>query len=261
MGRRRKTNSINKVRKKVSEGRGMGTGEGYVPGIFTYEIPSKGKVARVKGMTDNRTHHCLSQIEKHFLILLDNDPLVTEIYEQKTLPLEDTLLIAADLGYEHPRVDGYAVLMTTDFYFLRGGKWYAVAIKSKKDASKERVKEKLKIERIYWEQKDVLWSLVTEKDIPRQLVANLQWLSSGEHVEKLIPDLETRQAIMDSFLELYRNPSVPFRALIEAMESFYGLRPGTIIQVFKHLIREEAILLDLTRPINWQDPRNGQSPS
>ncbi len=255
MGRRRKVNSIKSVRKKISEGRGTGTGENYTPGIFTYEIPSKGKVSRVKSMTNNRIHHCLSQIEKHFLILLDNDPLVTEIQDQKTLRLDETLLIAADLGYEHPRADGCAVIMTTDFLYCKDGKWYAVAIKPKKDVEKKRVREKLEIERVYWERKKVRWSLVTEEDIPRQKVANIQWLNSGESVVKLIPCQERRQIIYDAFLELYQNRSVPFGKLIETMDAFYGLRPGTMIQVFKHLVREQYIPLNLSEPINWADPR------
>ncbi len=255
MGRRRKVNSVKSVQKKLSAGRGMGIGEGYTPGVFTYEVPSKGKVSRVKGKTSNRTHHCLSQIEKHFLILLDYDPLVTDILDQKALELEETLLIAADLGYEHPRADGCAVVMTTDFLYCKEGKWYAVAIKPKKEIEKKRVMEKLEIERVYWEQRNVHWRLVTEEDIPRYLVVNIQWLNSGESVEKLIPDQKQRQIIIDAFMELYQNQCVSFTQLVSTMESFYGLRPGTMIQVFKHLVRSKDIFLNLNKPINWENPR------
>lgn len=260
MGRRRRENSVENILKRRSKGRGAKTDNEYTPGIFTYEIPSKGKVARVKGITDNRTYHCLSQIEKHYLILLENDPLVTEIQEQIFLVLADTLQIAQDLGYKHPQADGCATEMSTDFFFCKKDKWYAVAIKTKKDAAKKRVKEKLEIERVYWEQRNVQWVLVTEEDIPRRLVANLQWLNSGEPFEETIPDPELRQSIIDSFMELYQNCSVSFKELVDAMEDYYNLRSGTIMQLFKHLIREKTIELDLNQPINWIDPRKAIKP-
>ena len=51
MGRRRTANTVKKIHQKEAQGRGQGAGSSYKPGIYTYEIPSKGKVARVKGET------------------------------------------------------------------------------------------------------------------------------------------------------------------------------------------------------------------
>ena len=53
------------------------------------------------GETTGRVHHCLSQLEKCFFLWLDYDPAVSDIKEQFLLPLDRTLLIAAQMGITH----------------------------------------------------------------------------------------------------------------------------------------------------------------
>lgn len=256
MGRRRKQNSIASIRRKQAEGRGQGSLSSYKPAIYTYEIASRGKVARIKGATTNRVHHLLSQHEKYFLITLDYDPAVTDIREQYPLPLEDTLLIAAETGIRHPYADQCPAVMTTDFFYCRDGKWNAAAIKTSDDLNNKRTLDKLEIEKLYWERKRVPWELVTEKDISRCKASNLLWLHSGEPIEKLIPDPGFLQDLTEAFLEIYHDSTVPFSEAIETIESYCGLMPGTILQLFKHLIRKQLIPIDLSKPINLVEPRS-----
>ncbi len=256
MGRRVRKNTIKRIRAHIVEGRGKGAGPSYKPAIYTYEIPSRGKVARMKGETTGRVHHCLSQLEKNYLIMLDYDPLVSDICEQYSLDLEDTLLISAMTGIEHPHADQTPTVMTTDFLYCKNGNWHASAIKTTEDLNNERTKEKLEIERIYWECFETPWETITEEDIPQPLVTNLVWLHSGESLEKLIPDESNRKNIISSFLELYQNHSVPFSDIVNVTESYCHLVPGTMMQVFKSQIREGAIQLDLSKPIDFYEPRN-----
>ena len=256
MGRRRGKNTIGKIRRREAEGRGRGEKESYKPGIYTYEIPSKGKVARVKGLTTGRVHHCLSGHEKRFLLILDSDKLVTEIQEQYLLPLEDTLLIAAEAGIKHPSADQCPAVMSTDFFYCRAEKWYAVAIKTTEDLKDKRTQEKLEIEKKYWEKKGVPWKVVTEKDIPRQKATNLEWLRSGEPIEKLIPDDTYRKDLQEAFLELYADSTIPFTEIIDTIEAYCRLVPGTVLQMFKHLIMKNMIAVDLEKPLYLSEPRH-----
>ena len=255
MGYRRKHNTAQNIQRKKTQGRGRIESTDYKPGIYTYEIPSKGKVARIKGFTTNRVHHCLSQHEKFFFLLLDYDPEIFEIYEQVLLELEYTFLIAAELKIEHPYADQCPAQMSTDFVYRKGDQWYAVAIKTSQDVKKSRVQEKLKIEQLYWERKGIPWRVVTEEEIPRQTAINYQWLHSGEPLENLVPDKAFLENIIAAFLDLYQDYTIPFSEIIDTMESYRHLQPGTMIQIFKHLILDGKIRLDLSIPINTTEPR------
>lgn len=260
MGYRRKKNTEHGIRQKKLQGRGrISSSRQYKPGIYTYEIASKGKVARVKGCTMNRVHHCLSQHEKYFLLLLDFDPAVSEIYEQVLLEMEDTFLIAAEQKLEHPHADQCPAQMSTDFVYRKNNLWHAVAIKTTEDLKKSRTQEKLTIEKLYWKKKGIPWRIVTENDIPRMMIINYQWLHSGEPLEKLIPDQSFLKNLEDTFLELYQDYSIPFSEITESLESYCRLQPGTMIQVFKHLVLSRKIPLDLSNPINTAEPRTRYS--
>ena len=137
MGRRRKVNSLKRIHNKVTSGRGQRNVTSYESGIYTYEVPSKGKVARVRGTDGQQIHHCLSQHEKHFLTILMHDSEVSEIRDQVLLPLKDTLMLAAQHGLRHPYADQCPAIMSTDFYFCKKGQWEAVAIKPAEELKKE----------------------------------------------------------------------------------------------------------------------------
>jgi hypothetical protein len=71
----------------------------------------------------------LSQLEKTYFLILDNDLFVEDIKEQFPLPLESTQMLAARLGIKHPSVNGFSYVMTTDFMVKRNGHWTAIQIK------------------------------------------------------------------------------------------------------------------------------------
>ena len=255
MGRRRKENTLQTYRKKQQEGRCQGDKADFSPGIRTYEIPSLGKTARAFGETTGRVHHCLSQLEKYFFLWLDYDPAVSDIKEQFLLPLDRTLLIAAQMGIKHPYANQVPAVMSTDFCYCKDGHWYAVAIKTTEDLQKPRVQEKLKIEKAYWEKQQIPWRIVTEEDLPRQLILNLQWMHSGKPIAELIPDEELLEHVSEAFLELFENQDIPFAEIVNVFEAYCGLIPGSVIQLFKQLVMDGKIKLDLTRPIYAGDPR------
>jgi len=108
----------------------------------------------------------MSQLEKLYFLILDNDPSVEDIKEQFPLPLAMTQMFAARLGIKHPCVNGFSYVMTTDFMVKRNGHWHAIQIKTTEEAEKERVKEKFAIEKAYYDSIGISWTLVTEKDLP-----------------------------------------------------------------------------------------------
>lgn len=255
MGRRRRINSERSIRRRHIEGRGQGSFDTYKPAIYTYEIPSLGKVARVKGLTTNRVHHLLSQLEKNFFILLDYDPEVSDIREQVSLRLEDTLMIAARRNIEHPYANHCPAEMTTDFYYCKNGVWHAAAIKESAALRNERVQEKLKIEELYWTDRNVPWSIQTEKNISRDKVKNLLWLHTGESIQNILPNASFLNDLTEAFCSVYQDLRIPFSDIINNIESYCKLPQGTVLQLFKHLVLTGRIPLELSEPINLSDPR------
>ena len=259
MGRRKQKNSLERVFRDAREHRGDIYTESYTPGIRVYDFPSRGKVVRAKGRLSGEVHHFLSQHEKYFFLCLNYDFSVTKIWEQVFLPLEDTLLISAKLGIKHPYADGLPARMTTDFCYIKDGVLHAVAIKTTKDLESKRTKEKLSVEGEYWAQKRIDWKTVTDKDISRCHARNLQWLYGGAVITELIPDENLLENVSQAFLELYQDYSIPFMEIIDEIESYCGFVPGTVLQLFKYPVQTQQISLDLTKPINLEEPRELES--
>ena len=237
------------------EGRGTGSGYDYMPQILTHDFPSKGKVARVFGYTTGRIHHLLSQLEKSLFLCLDFDPAVTDIREQFPLDLRNTLLIAAELGYKHPESNGWPFVMTSDFYYCSNGIWQAVAVKPSAEACKKRVAEKLEIERVYWEREGINWRVMTELDINHDKADNIQWLRHGAPLAEIITDRYQREVVCDAFCELYNKRHIPFETIIEGIETECHLPLGTGLQIFKHLVMDRRISIDMEIPIDHHEPR------
>ena len=255
MGRRKSRWSQSVQMRRLKEGRGIGEGAGYKPYITTHDFPSKGQVCRVRGETADRIHHLMSSLERDLFLILDYDPTVTDIREQYPLPLCETELIAAGLGVKHPEANNWPVVMTTDFYYCQNGIWHAAAVKPSSELENQRVMEKLKIEHLYWEDHHVDWKIRTEKNINRIRARNIIWITGGRPVEELIPAADLRSRMEDVLFELYQDDSIPFHDIIDGLESECHLPAGTVLQLFKHMVREGRIPLNLDRRICLDDPR------
>ena len=242
-------------RRYLKEGRGKGDLSEYKPWITTHDFPSLGTVTRVRGNVTNRIHHLLSKLEFQCFLYLESLPGIEDIKEQYPLPLVHTQLIAARLGIEHPYINGFPYVMTTDFYYKRYNRWYAIQVKSSSALNNPRVQEKLQIEKNFFEQIGVEWRLITEKELNPDLTNNLLWLNSGASLEQLIPDLELQKELQSAFIELYNDRTISFHTILQEIDSFFNFTLGTGMQLFKFLVKTSQIKLDLNRKINLQDPR------
>ena len=255
MGKRNAKWSYRTYLRFLRNGRGRGDLGNYKPWITTHDFPSKGKVTRILGKKTNRIHHLMSQLEKTYFLILDNDPLVEDIKEQFPLPLGMTQLIAARMGIKHPCVNGFSYVMTTDFMVKRDGIWQAIQIKTSEEAEKDRVREKFAIEKAYYKMAGVDWKLLTEKDLPPVVAGNYFWLNAGESLERLVPSYEKRVRMKQAFLELYRDYTIPFHTILSAMDDICAVRAGTTMQLFKSCIMDSEITFNPFEPVNLEEPR------
>lgn len=153
MSKRKRTSNIEKW---IKEERGIGNGPEYKPWLKIQDVSSQGRSTRLKGIKTKRQHEFLSDMEKYYFYISEFSNCVTDIREQfPLLPIEETILIADELGIEHPKhpKTGEYVVMTTDFVLTvdNGNKRIDIArtVKSNEDLFNERIIQKFEIEREY----------------------------------------------------------------------------------------------------------------
>ena len=247
----------NVYRRRLKEGRGHGEGESYIPWILIHDLASKGYATRIYGDTTHRIHHLLSHMELYYFCLLDWSGQVLDIREQFPMRLTETLEIALKAGIRHPwdNRSNFPYVMTTDFLITTVHGMIARTIKSTDELSDRRVREKFEIERRYWESCGIPWKIVTEKQINIRKAKNILWLKSGTDACRELQDKGCMQACEEEFLKLYRDPDKPFHMILENIELMAGAEPGTGLALYKQLVRDGKISLELSQPLNLADPR------
>lgn len=255
MSKRRPINTYKSVSRKILEGCGRGEGLSYKSWITGHEFASNGMYIRLMGRTVPRIYRFMSRLEADAFVIYDNMPDISDILEQYYLTLEETLEIADELRIRHPYAGKYYNPVTTDLLIRKGDIWIARAVKSTRDLEKNRVMDKLEIERVYFERRGIDWKIITETELNRDLVQNLNWLWYGESPETVIPDQHLLLKAGIAFRRLYEENILPFPRLLDQIESDFCLLPGAGLCVFKLLIRRGEIQVDLDRPMNMLNPR------
>ena len=255
MGKKRSINTFASVSRKITQGYGRGEGLSYKPWLSGHEFASRGMYIRLWGRTVPRLYCFMSKVEADAFVVYDCMPEVSDLLEQYYLTLEETLEIADELHVRHPYSGKYYNPLTTDLLIRKGGIWFARAIKTSRDLENPRTIEKLEIERIYFSRRKIDWKIVTEKELNRDLVQNLNWLWYGESPDTVFTDHHLLQEAETFFCRLYFESTLPFPILLDQFESRYTLPPGSGMCVFKSLIRQNKIALDLEKPLNMLNPR------
>lgn len=172
-----------KLKQKRCEGEGLD----YIPWIRANETSSTGSSYIAKNYKSGRDVHLLSTQEaKVFFILLYSDEVI-DIKEQYVLDLNECRHIAEELGYNKPSFH-----MSTDFYLKIKDPIYnymAVSVKKNKETLSKREKEKLEIEKAYWERRGVLYKLVFGDDIDSTVVKNIRTFTRINKPEDIEDDI------------------------------------------------------------------------
>ena len=249
-----------KYRKYLAEGRGQGTLADYKPWVQIQDFPSKGVVSHVKGRTTGRVHHLMSNLELRYFYLLDWSEKSADIREQFPLiEISDAIEIADKCGIRYPydNVSGFPYVLTTDFLITTENGYAARSVKPSSELSRPRVREKLEIERRYWQARGVDWRIVTENEIPRTKIRNIEWLLSGRDFAEIIADREKAHYCEDFFINLYCEADYTVITAIRHVEKTYGLDNGAGMALFKMLIRQKRITVDLNRQISLTGTGSG----
>ncbi len=103
------------------------------------------------------------------------------------------------------------------------------------------------IEKCYWEEKGILWQIVTEREIPKTVFVNIQWLYSSEDYSE-VGDGQVEQ-YKDLFAqELQRSPDQKITAIAQRVDQAYGLEIGETLRWVRGLLAERRFTFDLNAP-------------
>lgn len=97
-----KRTRTSKIEKWIKEGRGSGIGAEYKPWLHIQDVSSLGRSTRLRGIKTTRQHEFLSDLERNYFYLTEYSDSFIDIREQyPLLPLEETIIIANELGIKH----------------------------------------------------------------------------------------------------------------------------------------------------------------
>ncbi|OJE40244.1 transposase [Bacillus tropicus] len=261
MSKRKRTSEIEKL---IKQGRGSGIGADYKPWLKIQDVSSLGRSTRLKGIKTSRQHEFLSDLERNYFYLTEYSDCIFDIREQfPLLPLEETIVIADELGIKHPTdpKTGEPIVMTTDFLLTvdKGQGVFEVArtIKMKDELLKERVMEKFEIEREYWQRRDVDWGIVTEEEIHKVMARNISYIHDYYNIRDYdVFQKMSSQLIEDLSLSLMQrllNDSCSVRIITSKFDSDTHQPFGSGVTLFYHLLAQKIIMIDMLKPINLEE--------
>lgn len=250
---RRKWNEV-AFQRYLHEKRGQGVGSDYTPWILVQDFPSNGMVSRIHGAKTGRTHHLLSNYEMSLFLILDWSDEVLDIREQyPLLDLQQAIEIAemAQIRYPYDPISGFPYVMTSDFYIETTKGPMVIAVKTTADLENPRVREKLEIERRYWNKKNVRWRIVTEREINQIKARNIEWLAQAKDLGLFGFTDGLQKACIAFFMKQYSSDSGSLGDLLLHMEMRFELSNGMGLNVYKYLAYWKRIEFDAEKPIDF----------
>ncbi|MEE1131731.1 TnsA endonuclease N-terminal domain-containing protein [Paenibacillus sp. B-A-8] len=258
MPKRKRTTPIDK---KVKDGHGQGIGVDYKPWLVIQDVSSLGRSTRLKGIKIPRQYEFLSDLERNYFYLLEYSDLVVDIREQfPLLPIEETLIIAEELGIKHPThpQTKEPIVMTTDFVVtkLEQGQPVNLArtLKYKDDLMDKRVIEKFEVEREYWERKGIDWGIVTELEVPKEMALNISFVHSYADLSSIEDFNKYSESDIDTFsvylISQLLSIDKTVREACTQLDDVFYLSPGSGLTLFKHLIITKVIEVDLMNKLD-----------
>ncbi len=253
-------NHETKIDNRLSQGRGTGKGANYVLWLKIQDVPSDGRVSRVKGWKIGRIHHLMSQNELWYFYLLEWSSIVIDIREQyPLLPLERTVEIAESLSVDHPKDPSTKepIVMTTDFMLTvhtqHGEALWARTIRPQSHLHKREL-EKFQIEYEFYKEQGIDWGIVTDKDIPKVPARNIEMLHGSYDHSSLNIDTGDLNLIATQLLKALINTDFPISSELLNQDSIFGFKLGTCLVITKHMLAHKRWVTDImTKELNFNE--------
>ncbi|USK60400.1 TnsA endonuclease N-terminal domain-containing protein [Peribacillus asahii] len=247
-----------RTKRLIAEGRGQGVGADYIPWTKTHEFSSKGRATRLLGIKTGRIHHLQSDNQYRAFLIFEFSEKVSDIRE--TYPLLDALEVmdnVDDLRFDkfQDKETKDPFVITTNFLLTvvepdRSEKYVARTVKNSSELKRKMTWEKLEIERRYWLQKGIEWKIITEKQLPRQLAKNIEWIRETL-LEGSEGDLDKERLSITLLRYLLENDEVPLKEILKLFDKQEDLQKGSGLFLFRYLLAKKEICIDMSKTIDF----------
>ena len=236
----------------------------YFSFLTTQDIKSSGSKVRVPDLEPGQDRNLFSTNERMFFYQLNFSGNYLSIKEQyPLLPLERAIAIAERINVPYPTYpysSNVDVVMTSDFYCETiSGEKIVYSIKDEKvistltEREKSNLENKLKIEKLFWESKNVKWHLILSDRIKTASSSNLGLIFNSHSIPSHLKILSSRW--VSYFINnLKFNDSRALREIIEETAELMSISFNDSIEIFQHCVWYKKIIIDLNQHLFYENP-------
>lgn len=223
---------------------------------------SKGRVSRINSQkAKDKIVHLQSDNQLRIFMMLEWDDNVKEIQVNVELNnIEDTLTNIENLKLNKFRdgEEGELFQLHTNFLVTlnqhkRGEEQIAISVKSVSELERKTAIEKLEIERRYWEATGVRFVVITDKEIDRQVTDNIMWVRETKSDKSLRNKEELAEEL---YFLLQENKELTVNAILNDFDIKEGAKDGMGLFLFRFLIAQKQIVIDMKESINLNEQIN-----
>lgn len=216
---------------------------------------SLGRSTRMFSSKTGKIHHLMSDNQLRTFLLLEWSDKIMDI---KTNIILDDLEIYLDEEIENLRLDifkdkesGKTYDLYTNFLVTVdkgiGKENIAISVKNSSNLSKKNTIEKLEIERRYWNKRHIKFYIVTDKELNRQEVNNINWCREAL-IDKSILNKDYLSEELFVFIQKHRNELL--NEILDLFDEINNLKLGTSLFIFRYLIAIKKIKVNMKEKIN-----------
>lgn len=238
------------IQKKLRNGCGSGMGSLYRPWLTVQEFTSSGRSHRTMSNKSSRILHLFSDLEFTYSCLLDWSSSVSELRERYPLLRDDVKDISDELNIPVIAHKGIQQVRFSDFLVSDDAHplgQYAIDVRYSADLSSNRALEAIELQRRYWSSKNIGFYVATERNLPKTVLDNVEWLLPAEKDPFLIEDLYKQYSFLKEQCLNYSNCYLV--DLAKEIDVRYCLRLGESLRTIRQLMAKRIITFDIRKPV------------
>ena len=216
---------------------------------------SLGRATRIYSYKTQSIHHLMSDNQLRTFLLLEWSDKVMDI--KSNVILEDLEIYLSE-KIENLRLDifkdkgsGKTYELYTNFLVTidKGAdkEYIAISVKNSSNLSKKNTIEKLEIERRYWNKRYIKFYIITDKELNREEVNNINWCRETL-IDKSVLNKDDLSKELLVFIKKHKDELL--NEILDLFDDINNLKVGTSLFIFRYLIAIKKIKVNMKEKIN-----------